>query len=92
MNAFTFLGPFFGTLLVLAVLVWLCTSLVWTWLFFRFLRDVHSVATSLEWIRWAQRNMVETRQPVAPQPAAPQPAAPTQTPESSHMPMSQFGR
>ena len=87
MDAFTFFGPFFGTLLVLAVLVWLCTPLVWTWLFFRFFRDFHSVAISLQWITWAQRKMVET-----PQPVAPQPAAPTQTPESSHMPMSQFGR
>lgn len=60
-------GSFFGMLFVLALLVWLCTPLLWTWLAFRFFRDVHQIRESLEWIAYAQRKVAESDKPaVAP--------------------------
>lgn len=67
MDALTQLvGSFFGMLLVLALLIWLCTPLLWTWLLFRAFRDVHKMRESLEWIAYAQRKVAESERPAEP--------------------------
>jgi len=57
-------GGFFGLLLGVAFVVWLCTPLLWTWLLFRAFRDVHEMRESLEWIAYAQRKVAESGQPL----------------------------
>lgn len=49
MDALTQLfGSTFGLLLLVAVLLWMCTPLVWTYLLFRFFRDVHAIREAVE--------------------------------------------
>ena len=48
-------GSFFGLLLAVAALVWICTPLLWTWLLIRFFRDMHSVKESVHWIAHCTR-------------------------------------
>lgn len=59
-------GSFFGLLLLVAIAVWLCTPLVWTWLAFRFFRDVHRIADDIGRIRetaWYQIDAIRSTPP-----------------------------
>lgn len=52
-----------GWVIVLALMVTFCAIPVWTWLAFRFFRDIHQIRESLQWIAYAQRKVAESERP-----------------------------